>query len=307
MIATTLNAREHLNQWLHVYTERLTGEDYVALFLCHQPNGFTFDSVTAKTLSGKPVVVFDMREFGWQDSWKNADVIGWAKERSPLYPEESEYDWMREWIHGQKVALYFKREFSVVLQSMLNEFKGGCPFPVLPIDLISRNRPGFSQVTRELYLQRNGIMHVFGHSHEDRPELLAALRGMAGWHEMIHHTQRRPLNQIILQQGSHLLSTALGGCGHKTFRHSESCCDCVPVLADVGMKFSVPWTDENAVLLPTDGGRLNIEQSVATIKQALEFPEVLWFKYEAAQKAAAELSEDHYVEHHINQHIKAAL
>src|SRR5689334_14712250 len=106
MTVTTLNAVEHFNQWMSVYAERLHNADYTALFLCHQPNGFRFDRAHAEMLNGKPVVLIDFREFGWQDSWRNCDVVGWSKERSPMYPEEAEYDALREWLHRQKVVLY---------------------------------------------------------------------------------------------------------------------------------------------------------------------------------------------------------
>lgn len=297
MIVTALNTIERYAQWTDLYIERILPGDYACIVLAHTPNGFKFDRDEFLKIKDMPWVVLDFREYGWNTSFKNKDLLGADQEQQPMYSGE-EWDALNFHACFPEIIAYFKREFSPEVGQLTP------PFPVYPIDLISRDRPMPEPVTKDAYLSRlRQIMHVFGYSHEDRRELRSALWGPLGttaWEmcsvlEEIHHTNRKPLSRILQIQGECLLSTALPGCGHKTFRHSESCVNCVPVVSDCGMRFSVPWTEENAVLLPTVDGRIDHQDSVRRIVEALQDKETLWQKYLAAQVSAAMLDQNVYM------------
>lgn len=308
MIATALNKVERYAQWTDLYVERLHPGDCTALILSHCPNGYVFDFAEAHTIKDKPIVVLDFREYGWNTSHKNCDLAGFQREEQPMY-HGSEWENLEGWLLGQNIVAYFKRELSPEVSQLTS------PYPVYPIDLISKNRPMFGPVKKDEYVSRKqDLMHVWGHSHEDRVEFNEVWKtGSNGtdfvknWCENIPHYNRLPLGSLLGRQSFFLLSTALPGCGHKTFRHSESCVNCVPVISDCGMKFSVPWGDHNAVLLPTVDGRINPQQSVEIIRNALLDKDALWSKYQAAQVSALLLDQDTYMKAHVNPLIKSAL
>lgn len=318
MIPTALNTLERYASWTDLYIERILPGDYTCLVLAHCPNGYTFDFAEARKLDGSKIVILDFREYGWNTSFKNCDLAGYYLENQPMYSGEG-WDLLHVWLRAQNIVAYFKREFSWILSTELElnpEFSP--PFPIYPIDLISgRGGVQVEPVTKDEFMGRDGVMHVWGHSHEDRVDLEKALileidkeevSILDGtWVENVHYSKRYPLSHVLGRQKRFLLSTALGGAGHKTFRHSESCVNCVPVVSDCGMRFSVPWTEENAVLLPTVDGRIDPQDSVRRIVEALQDKETLWQKYQAAQESARLLDQNVYLEKFVNPLIQAAL
>lgn len=305
MIATTLNHLMPIQGWQNPYIERMLPGDYATIVLSYSPNGMAFNFFEVDLYDGKKIVVLDFQEFGWNQSWKNEMIWGGNITDESMYPRDSYYP-LHSWLENQNIIAYFKRELTPEI-SQLNP-----PFPVFPLDLISQNRPNYEIQSKEQWLQRPAdIMHVFGYSHEDRLVLEEELNSCGDrlkvTTENVPHFKRHPLKKVLDGQQNHFFSTALPGCGHKTFRHSESCSGSIPVVMDVGMRFAVPWTHKNAVLLPTIDGRLIHEYAVANIEDELKDMDALYEKYLNAQSAANELNELNYTDMHINRHLKELL
>lgn len=304
MIATTLNHLLPIQGWQNPYIERMLDGDYATVVLSYSPNGYAFNDGEAQMLNGKKIVVLDFEEYGWNRSWDNNKLTGFTIYGSDMYP--GGYSPWHTWLSHQNIIAYFKRELTPEI-SQLNP-----PFPVYPLDLISQNRPNYEIQSKEQWMQRPAdVMHVFGYSHEDRLVLENELKTQTGdlrvTIENVPHFKRHLLKAVLDGQQNHFFSTALPGCGHKTFRHSESCSGAIPVVMNVGMKFAVPWTNKNAVLLPTINGRLITEYAVASIEDELRDMDALYEKYLNAQTAANELNELNYIDMHINPHIKNRL
>lgn len=308
MIATALNSLERYAQWTDLYIERICPGDYVCLVLAHCPNGYKFDAQEAFNLDIKnlPVVILDFREYGWNTSHNNCDLAGFRMEKQPMYSGE-QWALLHVWLQGKKIAAYFKREFSPEVGQLTP------PFPVYPIDLISgRSGVGIIPTTKDEYLSRPiDIMHWWGYSHEDRVWMNSALTGDIDSAKYscrnIPHLERVALAKVLEFQATAKMSLALPGCGHKTFRHSESCVNCVPVVSDCGMKFSVPWTKDNAVVLPTKDGLIDPALSVEILRDFRYSPEALWPRYQAAQESARLLDQSVYMDKFVNPLIQAAL
>lgn len=318
MTPCTLNLNHRdVAGWIQPYVQMMCPGDYTVLCLFYQGNGFVFDRALADSLSGKELVILDMQEYGWDRSFANINVMGVCMEEQPLYPEVEEYHKLCNWIAHQKVIAYFKREMT---KGCISNF-----FPIYPIDLLSFNRGRVPTPRREEFLSRKGgVFFLYGNSHPDRLALHGALqtvrnsasnsigvaqRVMASGYEtdlleQVHFAARYPLSTVIEAQGQFKLSIALGGCGNKSFRTSEVL-NAVPVINDVGMIYSVQWTNENALMLPTRNGRLDIELAVKIIGNLDS--EDAWIKMQGAYQSALELEPANYVNHHINRHILATL
>jgi len=305
---TSLNKKARYAQWLDVYAERLLPGGYTALMIAHTPEGFEFDAEEAAKLKDKPLVVFDMREYGWEKSHANMDLLGIKREDQVEYSGD---EWLKlhSWAQENPARLYFKRELSVSLKKY--SWSSKCIGVNLhPVDLISRNRPLFEPQTKDEWMKHKpGVHFVYGNSHPDRMLLHGELigRNFPAYCENVHHTNRRPLMQIILEQMEYMLSVSLSGAGFKCFRSSESCVGCIPVMADLPVVYSVPFTKENVVLLPTENGRIKIPECVDVIEQALSDPEALYPVYLAAQESARLLEQDTYMREIINPKIKEVL
>lgn len=308
MIATSLNKISRYAQWADYYVDRMVDGDYATIVLAYTPEGFVFDFNAADALEGKPIVVLDLQEYGWNTSYKN-DVL-WGRNMAvdqALYPYA---DWLplHQWLfeNDDHIICYFKRELTPEVASLDTKF------PVHPVDLISPNRPNYPVVEKHEFLARPfDLMHIWGHSHEDRVELdkrinASELPGINASRN-IHFSNRESLRSILDFQQSYKLSASLPGCGVKTFRHSESCSGCVPIVADVGMSYSVPWTLDNAAILPTVDGRINFDVAIPYLKKLIQNPELIWNKYEAAQESARQLDINYYVENHVNKYITSYL
>lgn len=313
MNLTTLGA--HLpDGWLTPITSRLTTRrDYTALVVALCPSGFVFNEQAARQHDGRPLVIFDMLEYGPR-SYDNRHILGL---NSALYVG-AEYEKLDHWICHQNVAAYFKRELAGAITE--------APFPLYPIDLLANITA--QPLTKDQYMGRlGGVMHVYGYSHQDRKKLHAdlqvtlittvnamdaaemAVAKRIPFHylEQREHWSRYPMDRVAAIQGQCLLSCALAGNGVKTFRDCESMTNSVPVVADLGMRRAIPFTDENAVLLPTAGGRILIDEAVAVIREALNDRERLWSKALAANDAARRCEPGNYTAEFINSRIEASL
>jgi hypothetical protein len=305
MIATSLNKVSRYAGWADVYVERLTEGNYTALILAHCPEGYVFDEENAKRLQDKPIVVLDLREYGWNISHKNLNLAGWNYTKTDLYDSE-EWKKLQYWLvyNNSKIIVNFTRELTKEMQEFSPRF------PVVPLDLISRNRPSVAPVTKQEFLARpNHIMHWWGHSHEDRVLLHEMILNNFKncWSNKIDHTARYPLQYVIDTQQSFRMSVALPGCGHKTFRHSESCVGSVPIISECGIQFAVPWNSSNSISLPTNDGRILLPDALRILQSFNDSPSLVWDKYAGAQENARQLDQNYYVEHHINEHIRKYL
>lgn len=315
MTLTTLG-NHHPDGWLTPITSRLTKRrDYTALVVALCPGGFVFNEQLARQHDGKPLVIFDMLEYG-VESYKNTHLLG----VNSAHYLNGEYAKLDEWIQLQKVAAYFKREY---VDFPLHCF---CEMPLHPIDLLANIQA--QPIRKDQFMSRvGGVMHVYGYSHQDRKNLHAALQVAFAttlnaldaaeiaasrripfhYLEQREHFTRHQMDRVQTIQGHCLLSCALAGNGVKTFRDCESITNSVPVVADLGMRRAIPFTDENAVLLPTRDGRILIDEAVQVIRDALQNTEKLWGKAQAANDMSRRCEAGNYVAHYINKFIEEAL
>ena len=326
MTLTTLNRQNpHIESWLRPMTDRLWNGDYVALILNYN-EGFTFNDDEAWRLNGKKFVCFEMGEYGVDQSWQNTYLPAVnVNAHRPVCNVEERYK-LDEFLKSQNIVLTFKREFSANIQQMIDE--GRVHYPVEPIEIFFDNIPPIPDLNHDEYVNRVGlIFHLFGNSHPDRKNLAGFI--MAGFERIctsigkqadlvnhrlpFHHVEqveacsRYAVQDVLHHQGNCLLSVNLPGFGQKSFRMREACFNAVPVMGDYGVHYSIPWNDDNAVMLPTVEGRLKIPESIRILQAVLRDRENLWHRVQNANTLARMYHPDRYVEEQINQKIQAVL
>lgn len=326
MILTTLNRNQpNVEGWLRPTTDRLTNADYVCLVICYGAN-FEFDYERAQTLNGKPVVILEVSEFGVNHSWQNAYLPGVTIQEHRQVESIAEMLKLDEWIRRQNIICCFKREYSQNIEALV--LNGATKYPVYPIEIFFDNVPEPTPPDRDEFLSRVGmIYHVFGNSHPDRkalagemmkrferivtsiPKIVACVNHKLPFHvvEQVEAIARYDLNCVLHHQGMCQLSVNLPGYGFKNFRAPEACFNAVPVMANLGAKYAVPWDGSNSVQLPTENGRIKLEESMAILEDILRKPEELWQKMLGAYQAALRLRPNFYVEEFINKPIRAHL
>lgn len=311
-IRTSLNRlRPTPPEFLEPYLHRISA-DVNIITLAYHPGGFIFDETWAKLVqeNGKPVVVMNFREYGWEQSWKNYDapwVMGGTGH--PMYEsldDRVSLDCLLRGL-GSKYILCFQREFSHAIQRTIHDV-GPVPLVILPIELLSPNLPLPPKPDKDEYMAREpGVFSLCGMSHPDRRvmhEVLSFANNGSGRHhvEEVDHTQRRPLMDVMALQGRYMASLNLGGAGEKCFRGAESCWNSVPIMADVGMQYRVKWDDSNAIMLPTKDGRILLEESLNKIQVYLDDKEGMWERMLNAHENAKRMNIDNYMAE-INQEI----
>lgn len=278
---------------------------------------YVFDAFQASSLNGIPIIVFDYSEYGYQESWRNNHLIGFQPEFERELPSKGEYMKLHEWLSKQRIVAYFKRELTPQIRSL------NAPFPVYPVDLLAQYFTPHSFNKDHWMARLGGLFHLYGHSHQDRKILHGALQ--AKWNytvnslgkmsdfisrshkfhllEQIEWFSRYPMDYVLASQSGCQLAVALPGFGVKAFRNSECCQVGVPVVADLGMEYAVQWSNDNAVMLPTEDGRIKVDESVAILENALLDQEGMYSRFEQATHAARHLHPDYFVENFINQKI----
>lgn len=326
MILATMNRNNpHVEGWLRPTTDRLCDGDYVALIMTHQ-EGFVFDQERAKTLSGKRFVCFEYGEYGQQESWKNDYLPGITIHSHRATCDLAERLKLDEFLRQQNIVLTFKREFSANCQELVNS--GKIPYAVEPVEIFFDNLPPIPPLDQEDYMSRVGlIFHLFGNSHHDRKRLAAALmerqerictsvgkmtdlinaRLPFSLVEQIEHISRYPVGDAVHWQSKCLLSCNLGGFGQKAFRLREAFHSAVPVMADIGMKYAIQPSDDNAVMLPAKEGKLLIPESMDKLEAVLRDRENLWNRMQNAHHVAHALQPEPYVRDQLNSKIQKYL
>jgi len=297
-----------------------------AYLILNYGEGFSFDVEIARQLSGKRFVIFDMGEHGVDHSWQNTYLPSIRSDSHRPVCNVEEYYKLDEYLRGQKIVMCFKREFSENIQTMIDG--GRVPFPVEPIEIFFDNLSVTPPADKEDYMNRVGlIFHLFGNSHPDRknlagemmkkferictsiPKMTDLINHHLPFHhvEQVEHLSRYSVGEVLHAQGKCLLSVNLSGFGCKAFRLREAYHNAVPIMADIGMRYAVQPNNDNAVMLPTQDGRLKIDESIAILEEALRDRENLWHRFQNAHTVSEMLAPDRYCEQQINQKIRKVL
>lgn len=321
MILTTLNKNGDVEGWLRPTTNRLVDGDYVFLVLNYQ-SGFVFDYQQAAQLSGKRWIIADYSEYGVNHSWNNRHIYGLTINEHRQTIEIAELLKLDEFLKQQNIICYFKREFSSAISEMID--RGEIRFPVHPIEIFFDNIPDIEPIIREQYMSRlGGVFHLFGNSHPDRkalagemmkrwerictslPKMVDLVNASLPFHlvEQIEHLSRYSMNDILHWQSKCLLSVNFPGYGQKAFRLREAYHNAVPIFADIGMKYAIQPSNDNAVMLPTENGRIKVDESIAILEEAMRDRENLWHRFQNAHNVAHALQPDSYVRDQINAKI----
>lgn len=325
MILTTLNRNGGVDGWLLPTTNRIYKGPFTVLVIHYSPN-YVFDVEHAQSLNGKPVIILEVSEFGVNHSWQNAYMPGVTIQDHRQVESIAEYLKLDEWIKRQRVVCCFKREYTPNITTLV--LNGAVTYPVYPIEIFFDNIPQPPIPDRDEYLSRIGmIYHVFGNSHPSRkelagemmkrferivtsiPKIVGCVNHKLPFHvvEQVEAIDRYDLHSVLHHQGLCQLSVNLPGYGVKNFRGPEACFNAVPVMADLGLKYAVPWDDSNSVQLPTENGRIKVEESIHILENIMRDQESLWQKMLGAYQAALRLRPDFYVEEFINKPIRSHL
>lgn len=317
-IRTSLNTlRPTPPEFLEPYLHRITA-DVNIITLAYHPGGFIFDETWANMVKddGRPVVVMDFREYGWENSWNHSDLpTFWCSDLSyymEMYGCLLERVKLLNFINNLPVSIVYKRELSKRCWDIAEfELKSELRINnarLLPIELLSPNLPQSPEPDKDEYMAREpGAFSLCGMSHPDRRvmhEVLSFANNGSGRHhvEEVDHTQRRHLMDVMALQGHYMASLNLGGAGEKCFRGAEACWNSVPIMADVGMQYRVKWDDSNAIVLPTNNGRILLEESLNKIQACLDDKEGMWERMLNAHENAKRMNIDNYMAE-INQDI----
>jgi hypothetical protein len=303
-VATSLNAlNPNVAEVFQPYSHRITAPVNI-IVLCYHPGGYIFDHTWAEMIkkSGKPSVILNFEEFGWNRSWNHKCAIGIHHEHFLMYGERKEREKLHEFLGDLNIAAYFLREFSNLFQWTVTGY------PILPIELLSPNLPPPPTPNKDEYMSRSGAFHWYGISHPDRMELHSALNasGLPVNALEIHHTERKPLMDVMSAQSRHMASVCLSGAGHKVFRLTESSWNSVPIIDDVGMEYRVQPNDSNAIMLETENGRVKIPEAIHKIQTCLDDKEGMWERMKLAHENAKRLQIDNYMSE-INKEIESYL
>lgn len=325
MTTTTLNRNGGIDSWIRSCTDRLCQGDYVALVINHAES-YVFDTERAQTFSGKPWIIFEYGEYGTNHSWQNDYFPAVTIQSHRPLGCVAEYLKLDEFLKTQKIALCFKREYSQKAQELVAS--GRVHYPVAPIEIFFDNLPPVPPLDREEYMNRVGLIwHLFGNSHPDRKRLAGAMmerferictsipkqadlvNHKLPFHhvEQVEHLSRYAMHEVLHHQGKCLLSVNLAGFGVKSFRLREAYHNCVPIMADIGMKYAIQPNDDNAVMLPTKDGRILLEESIAKLESVLRDRENLWHRMQNAHTVAEMLCPDRYVREQVNAKIQEVL
>lgn len=308
-ILTSLNQlNPNVPEFLKPYTDRITAPVNI-ITLAYHPGGFIFSEDMAKLLrgNGRPTIVVDMEEYGWDRSWVNKSVMGVYADHTLMYGDAQEREKLAYFLKENPPLAYFKREFSYVVLTLLETFTPA--FPVLPIELLSPNLPQPPDPNRGEFLARStDVFHWYGISHPDRMEIHKALdrSGLRTDALEVHHTERRPIMNVMTAQGMCKASMNLGGSGEKCFRNAEACWNSVPIMADLGMEYRVKWGDDRAIMLPTKEGRILIPESLEKIQACLDDQEGMWERMKLAHENAKRMEINNYMAE-INKEIQDRL
>lgn len=294
MIYTNLS-QSPIEAWIlasfDYYIDSLQNKDVVVLPITFRDDAI-FDLEQAKSLSGKPIIVLDMMEYGHAVSWKNEHVLGINdKINRGIVPNREYYTALSEWLSKQRIVCYFKREFSQQIQQM------NLPFPIEPIELLAIQVPKASLKAEQWHSRVGKLFHLYGFSHIDRKRMHGALQvalsnNTVNSLEHAEHCVGQRMSFSLLQEVPHyiryayqrvlnvnancVLSLALPGAGVKCFRNIESSYLSIPVISDLKMRWAYPWNESNSIILPVDSdGFLLIDKSVEIIKQKLEQKDIL--------------------------------
>lgn len=297
---------------------RMPDADYNVLIYTYKFE-YVFDEDQAQSIDGKPLVVMDFGEDGF-DAWKNTTVLG------RNFTIEGELMRLHEWVSRQRIIAYFKLDYSQAIHQSQREL--GIDFYIYPIEFLSWQRAHLQPLSRDQWMSRMGnVFHLYGHTHPDRKRLHAALQVA---HENVINSlahvesykaqgqrfdlleqvppfARYSIDQVYNAQKEFLFSVSLSGYAAKCYRDTEACVNAIPILADLKLKRAVPFNDRNALMLPTSDGRILTDEAVKKIDQALQNPEALYARAEAAYDTARQYQVGYYVSHFINPYIVSNL
>lgn len=322
MIVTSLNLNGGIEGWLQPLVSRLAAlpNDVAVLVLNYTP-GFVFDEQTARSIQGKRLIIFDFAEYGINHSWSNAHIFGETIASHRQVSEIAEWLKVDEFLHRERVIIYFKRELSKTISEM------GFSYPIYPVEIFFDNLPAIPELNKDEYMYRlGGVFHLFGNSHPDRknlggemmkrwerictslPKMVDLENARLPYHlvEQIEHLSRYDIGNILHWQSKCLASVNCAGFGVKTFRMREACFNAVPIIPDYGIQYSTPWSDKNAIILPTEDGRIQLSESIDKLEIVMRDRESLWSRMQAAHHMAHAYSPDNYmasINHKIQQHL----
>lgn len=288
MTYSNLSLESRIEPWITIscdyLLQELQSKDILVIPVTLLYNS-SFDDKLANAVSGMPIIVLDMLEYGWSVSWKNEHILGVNDNvicvPKGATPSRTYLSKLSEWLSTQNIICYFKREYSRFIDSIPTKF------PIYPIELIPAKLPKCS-LKQEQWLNRKGkVFYTYGYSHEDRKALHAGLQPLLPNNTVncIEHAKisinknlpfsilqeipsfaRYPYSDLLTVQSNCRVSPAPPGAGVKCFRNIESSYLSVPAVPDLGFKWTYPWTPNNSILLPTDEeGRIDIIQACSRI------------------------------------------
>lgn len=323
MIVTSLNLNGGVEGWLQPLIQRIPSlPDDVAILAINYTQGFVFDRQAAQSIQGKRICILDFAEYGVDYSWNNSHLFSVTINAHRQVAEVAEYLALDEFLKQNQILCYFKREYSQNIQRLIDD--GEVYFPVYPIEIFFDNLPPIPHLNRDEYLSRlGGVFHLFGNSHPDRKSLAGEM--MKRWErictslgkmvdlenarlpyhlvEQVEHLSRYEIGNVLHWQGKCLASMCCAGFGVKSFRMRESCFNSVPIIPNYGIKYSISWSDENAIILPTENGRIKLDESLAKLEVAMRDRADLWSRMQAAHNMAHAYSPDNYVRDQVTDKI----
>lgn len=318
--ATNLCTNNLYNLCFQYIVEKLVDLPCVYLIFTFEEN-FQFNYNLANSLNGKPIIIFDFSEESWQTSWNNELVLG-ANPDFGVRKNQNEYYKLHEWLLKQNIVGYFKREFSIKIQNNIENYN--LKFPIFPIEAPIYDI-STTMISKKQWFERKGqVLHIYGNTHADRRLMHFELQKQSHYvvnnlsmvnklleHDVDFHCIeevpseiRYQLNEIFAIQNNFLLSCALPGLGVKCWRNIESCVNTVPIYADLGTKWSVPFDESNSVVIPSRDGRINFPESIEIINNALKDKENLYKKSIVAYETCKQYQLTNYMSKFINSKIK---
>lgn len=262
-------------------------------------------------LIGKPYILFDYVEMGWQWDRKESHIFGLNTDKFEDIFAGAEWKRLDNFIKTNPPKLFFVREL----------LKKYIAWDILPIEYPNW-QPSIPIQTREEFNSRPiNVMYFWGRSHEKRLQLqgdiwINAMKKGATvcdnifyFNDFMHHERNNPnkwvalhiphygrtdISHLLAINGMSKLSVCLYGAGTKCFRTTgESPCNSVMIMQENDIAFSYQWVHGvNCLKFPTD------EPDIEVINQALQRDDL----YDIYVRGV-ETAEKYRVDNYINSYI----
>lgn len=262
----------------------------IPILIITRPEGYEFNEEIL-SLKGKPYIIFDFIEYGWNASFDHTHFFGFGRysfHGMSVFPQfndnKDEWEKLNDFIESHQPVRYFKRE---MLAKDQDDFYVPINYPCV--------QPIPDPETKEHFYKRPlDVFYSWGYSHPERRRLHGEIwvesnkrnyvvcdnlyflekfiKRETNPHKWVTANIpdycRFPTKQIVALNGLSRISISMPGAGTCCFRHTESPINSAMLMKEDNMAWSYEWVNgENCIKFYEFGGEIETIQSSLAIPQ----------------------------------------